>query len=221
MAEEKRLEDLSTRVAPGVIKIKKANVPLAQKIREEKHRENVEYMYAQIPGITGEDFEDMFFGDERIWRKFYESKGLNSKDYQDPKECVRFIEKNYPKDREVKPVTKVASDLYNFVADRLGIDSDEEVRKKRLRFFDARQAPIDYFIGVDGFFEFINERGEKIFCTLDLTQNPEKQSHKADLLFRGFPDYRKKDQEKDYKIWIEEKAKKISGVMQHKSPWYI
>ncbi|MEK7621833.1 MAG: hypothetical protein AAB415_01510 [Patescibacteria group bacterium] len=67
------------------------------------------------------------------------------------------------------PTTRRANDLHAEVALALELENWQE-----LCFFSALKSPLDFFHGVDGFFEF---RGRVV--TIDLTTNPHKDRAKA------------------------------------------
>jgi hypothetical protein len=70
------------------------------------------------------------------------------------------------------PENRLANDLHYLVAEKLGIEDFNQ-----LKFYSAINSPLDYFYGVDGFFEIDGER-----FTLDITANPHKSTHKADYV---------------------------------------
>ena len=70
------------------------------------------------------------------------------------------------------PEPRFASDLHASVALALNLDDWSE-----LRFYTAVGSPLDFFHGIDCFFEF---RG--LIVTIDLTVDPKKLVGKADLV---------------------------------------
>jgi len=165
--------------------------------------------------VTGPEFEDMFFGTKINWERIFKSQGLDNNEYMPPLACIDFIEEHYPEDRAILPETKVSRDLYDKVAEGLGLDP-EDIRylKNHLHFFSSIHAPIDYYNGVDGFFEFIDPQGRRIYCALDTTQNPYKDEYKADVKIMGFPDFRK--DKPHYLEWIDYKGGQITHTLQTK-----
>ena len=73
------------------------------------------------------------------------------------------------------PETRIANDLHALVAEELGLDD-----YLGLLFYTAVGSPLDRFHGIDGFFECGGKR-----VTIDVTQNPNKTTYKADYVVRG------------------------------------
>ncbi len=70
------------------------------------------------------------------------------------------------------PSSRLANDLHSEVALSLGLEDWQE-----LHLFSSVNSPLDYFHGVDGFFEF---RGRVV--TFDVTTNCHKLSAKANFV---------------------------------------
>ena len=68
----------------------------------------------------------------------------------------------------------IANDLHYKVAEALQLEDLSE-----LKFYTALDSPLDLYFGVDAFFEY-----HDAILTVDLTQNPHKLSHKADIIVR-------------------------------------
>jgi len=66
------------------------------------------------------------------------------------------------------------NDLHAFIADQLTEDFNE------LKFYRTNDSPLDTLFGIDAFFEF---RGRVL--TVDVTANPHKISHKADIIIQA------------------------------------
>jgi hypothetical protein len=114
-------------------------------------------------GNTGRIFESEILSTlPDTWRKegfFDEAKSY---------EWVRQNQTWNPSD----PTNKIANELHYKVAEQLGLDDVNE-----LKFYSALGSPLDYFYGVDAFFEI----GNSTF-TLDLSINPHKKEAKADMV---------------------------------------
>lgn len=192
---------------------------------QEKKGEDVVAEYAIIQGITGKEFERMFFGDKINWRKIAEKYGVDITSYMDPKECIKFIVEHYPENRTYIPETTVCRDLYDKVAEGLGMDPDPKEKsgldflKNHLRFFSSLNTSLDYYNGVDGFFEYVDSQGHYIYCALDTTQNPYKAEYKADLKIMGFPDFKKNPD--DYLKWVDYISKNIIHTLKTKRADWI
>lgn len=116
-------------------------------------------------GYTGRLFEEEVLGTLHIvWSR---------ERYVPFVEALRLAKVNQSWDPS-DPSLRVANDLHAEVALALGLDDWRE-----LRLFSAVNSPLDFFHGVDGWFEF---RGRVV--TMDVTVNRRKLSAKADLVIR-------------------------------------
>lgn len=81
--------------------------------------------------------------------------------------------------------TSFPNDLHFTVKEELekAIDPDCE-----LRLYNASGSTLDKMHGVDAFFEMIS-KGQRLYVTLDITNNPDKASHKADVVLQIPPEY--------------------------------
>jgi len=70
------------------------------------------------------------------------------------------------------PSSLAANDLHALVVEALGIDDYSAVS-----FFTAIGSPLDIFHGIDGFVEW-----KGVVVTIDITANPLKIEHKADII---------------------------------------
>lgn len=122
-------------------------------------------MSCLVSGYTGRLFEEEVLGALHItW-----SRGR----FVPFVEALRLAQINQSWDPS-DPNLRVANDLHAEVALALGLDDWRE-----LRLFSAVNSPLDFFHGVDGWFEF---RGRVV--TMDVTTNPHKLSAKADFIIR-------------------------------------
>ena len=98
--------------------------------------------------------------------------------YMSYKEAMCAVRQAQPGGDPTDPVKDTASDLHVFVCEELGCDDYSFVK-----FFTAIGSPLDFFHGVDAWFEF-NGR----VVTIDVTLNPNKEKPKADLVILGQDD---------------------------------
>jgi hypothetical protein len=113
-------------------------------------------------GLTGHLFESQVLGECRVkWDGSYRS-------YASSMELVRANQPGDPMD----PATRTANDLHALVAEQLGLDD-----YAKLGFYTAVRSPLDFFHGVDAFFEF-----QGVVVTMDLTLNPHKDEAKAHIV---------------------------------------
>ena len=91
--------------------------------------------------------------------------------YMTYRDSVKYVKEHQEWD-PTDPDTDKANDLHALVAIDLDLEDFDE-----LKLYNALNTPMDYFHGVDCFFEFLGE-----IVTIDLTINPEKIFYKADLV---------------------------------------
>lgn len=72
------------------------------------------------------------------------------------------------------PQPRMANDLHAYVCIAIGLKDWSEVA-----LYTAVGSPLDFFHGIDGFFEF---HGKVV--TLDVTADPHKDEHKADVIIQ-------------------------------------
>lgn len=131
------------------------------------------------PGYTGHLIEKELFGVPEssknmpeIEKKFREAGFIKMRD------AMSVIKRYQPEGSDPSdPEAGFANDLHATVAELLGIEDYEN-----LRFYTAVGTLIDFKNGVDAFMELDHE-GRTYFVTLDVTANPNKTSHKADIVF--------------------------------------
>lgn len=115
--------------------------------------------------FTGTEIEEESLGHVQV-------SGYNG-EHMAYRESMRWVKAHQPKGWDpTDPSPRFANDLHASVAEALGLDDYSE-----LRFYTAVGSPLDYFHGVDGFFEY---RGKIV--TIDVTVDPGKLTAKADLV---------------------------------------
>lgn len=117
--------------------------------------------YASYTGYTGRLFEEEILGEIHVSWDGYMT-------YNRSLEYAKEHQEWDPSD----PETPKANDLHALVAIALNLED-----WSNLKFYNAVDTPMDYFHGVDCFFEFDGE-----IVTIDLTVNPHKREYKADLI---------------------------------------
>lgn len=93
------------------------------------------------------------------------------------KQLIEYVKNHDPEWDPHDPLgtSRFASNLHTLVAEHLGESGYQD-----LEFFRAADTPLDTLFGVDAFFEF---KGRVL--TVDITRNPHKQAHKADIVLQG------------------------------------
>jgi hypothetical protein len=138
----------------------------------------------------------------------------NSKEpYVDFPSSVRLIKDFQPGGGGKNPKADFLNNLRIEVADRLGLQSDEEM--ERIGAYTAigwpEKTPLDIFHGVDAFITYKAPGKDEILVTLDNTENPEKAAAgaKADIVIFGgdLPD--PNDDEDGYLGMVEKIADKV------------
>ena len=112
-------------------------------------------------GYTGRLFEEEVLGEIH----------LSWDGYMTYRDSVKYVKEHQEWD-PTDPSTDKANDLHALVAIDLDLEDFDE-----LKLYNALDTPMDYFHGVDCFFEFEGE-----IVTIDLTVNPSKITYKADLV---------------------------------------
>lgn len=102
------------------------------------------------------------------------SDSWRSEGYFSEERCYRWVKDHQEWDPS-DPSNRLANDLHYLVAEKLGIIENDKIND--LKFYNAVNSPLDYFYGVDAFFEIGDAR-----FTLDITTNPHKLTHKADYV---------------------------------------
>ena len=135
--------------------------------------------FGELGGYTGKQMEDELLGSvenpkdmPELAEKFKENGFIKLKD------AMRTIKRYQPFEDPSDPDPQFANDLHAKVAEKLLIDD-----YSRVRFYTAVGTYIDVVNGVDAFLEIDDKSGKTIFVTLDVTINPKKDSHKADVVF--------------------------------------
>lgn len=94
--------------------------------------------------------------------------------------------RQFTKDDPTNPAKPFAKELRLAVIDELGLEDDEVM--DRIRFYSAVGTPLDVFHGIDGWIEFFPDDGFPRMVTLDVTMDPGKVEHKADVIVQGMSD---------------------------------
>ncbi len=140
---------------------------------------------------TGKIYEADFLGTVNMPPEFFEAEQKLPRDkkghYRDDDDIYDLFKKYYPKD-PTNPEKELAHELRVEIADMLGLLQAKE-GGDFLKFYTTVKIPqIDYKLGVDAFVEYTDPKTKKTHrVTIDLTQNPEKETHKADIIVRDLP----------------------------------
>ncbi len=94
--------------------------------------------------------------------------------------------REFTKEDPTNPGKPFARELRLAVIDELGLEDEGDM--DRIRFYSAVGSPLDIFHGVDGWIEFVPDKGSPSMVTIDVTLNPEKLTHKADIIVQEVPD---------------------------------
>jgi len=135
------------------------------------------------------------------------------KTYLPYRQAMEIVKKMQPFDPS-DPEPLFANDLHATITEGLKLDDYD-----RLKFFTALNSHLDFFHGVDAFFELTLEDGKKIVITLDITQNvSSKDTCKADVLIL-MPDQGldPQDDRKMYTDKIKQTAEEIVAIIKSKA----
>ena len=58
----------------------------------------------------------------------------------------------------------------------------KHTKSQKVHAFNALNTSCDIFHGIDGFFDIFDEKGKRVTITFDVTSNPNKITHKADIV---------------------------------------
>ncbi|MFA4995977.1 MAG: hypothetical protein WC536_02420 [Patescibacteria group bacterium] len=135
----------------------------------------------------------------------------NLKKYIKYRQAIDLVKKIQPKDSDPSdPEPYFASDLFAELAEDLELED-----YGNLRYYTAVGSRMDFFHGVDAFFEWELDDGRIVQATVDLTMNSEKEDYKADLVIQV------KDDDLDlennrvaYRDFVVSEAKKIASILR-------
>lgn len=120
-------------------------------------------MRHEFDGLTGRLFEAEVLGEIMVVAR--------SREYRSYTAALAEVRQAQPWE-PTDPRPRLASDLHASVCEALGVENYSEVA-----LYTAVGSALDFFHGVDAFVEW---RGEIV--TIDLTVNPYKVRHKADVI---------------------------------------
>jgi hypothetical protein len=160
----------------------------------------------------GMEEEESLLGHKLDWKNLLETNKISC-EKRPFVTWQKIIQNIYPEDPTM-PKKKWSKDLYNFVAEKLGLDIDD---MENLKFYRTLGTDLDR-MGVDCFFVFNNPITKKeADFTIDLTINPQKDEAKANMVINasGIPDYRINIEE--YIAKMEEIAGQIAETLKEKT----
>ena len=153
-------------------------------------------------GYTGKIAESEVLGETA---KPEQEKEMDLESYVTYGQAVDLVQDFQPFQDSTDPYEKrFPQDVHATLADFLGLEDFSQ-----LRYYTAIGSPLDHFHGVDAFFELDLGNGESVRVTLDMTQNPNKQDYKADVVFQ-WPREGLSYKDSDDKPFWEEKVKEVA-----------
>lgn len=135
---------------------------------------------------------------------------VNAQGYLTRDRAIELIRKHTQED-PTNPMKPFARELRLAVAEELGLESDADL--DNLRFYSAVGTPLDVFHGVDGWIEFRPEGGTPRIVTIDVTLDPAKLEHKADVIVHEVPDP-SENEKRFLKFVYEEYAPKVAEKLR-------
>jgi len=137
----------------------------------------------------------------------------NERGYIPRGRAIELVRK-YTKEDPTNPSKPFSKELRLAVLDELGLVDDTDL--DRVRVHTAVGTPLDVFHGVDGWIEFVPERGSPVVVTLDVTMDTGKLEHKADIIVQQFPDPTEDENEflKIVQVHAREVARRMMPVVQ-------
>ncbi len=109
----------------------------------------------------------------------------NERGYTNYHDSMSLVVDHYQGD-PTNPTKPLARELRMAVIEELGLEDDADM--DRIKFYSALGTPLDVFHGVDAWIEFIPENGVPRRVTIDVTLDPSKETHKADVIIQEVPD---------------------------------
>ena len=169
-------------------------------------------MANKFEGYTGKIAESEVLGETTPEEKERE-KEFNG-EYISFKQAVELVKDNGrqpfedPTNPEEKPFPH---DLHATLVEMLSFDNYEQ-----LRFYTAVGSYLDKKHGVDAFVELDLGGGDLVRATLDMTQNPNKQDYKADVVFQWPNEGLDRKDPSDRVAWqdkVSEVSKELTDVL--------
>ena len=164
----------------------------------------------------GFEAEEELLGHKLDWENILQENKIPHEKHT-RREWQEILEQVYPED-PLMPTKKWGKDLYNFVAEKLGIDIDDA---ESLKFYKTLGTDLDR-MGIDCFFTFKNPKNQReTSFTIDLTTKPKKDEYKANAVIQAneVPDYRKNLEK--YIDHMEKLAELIAEELKNKTEFKI
>ena len=153
--------------------------------------------YEKKSGYTGDIVEGEVLGqvtpEQKELEQHFEGRYITFEEAADlvrPEACQPFKDPANPKE---KPFPR---DVHDVVASGMGLKNSRQLRY----FTGAGKSMLDK-MGVDAFYELDLGNGENIRATLDITQNPNKEDYKADVVFQWPQDGISSKSKEDAPVW--------------------
>ncbi len=172
--------------------------------------------YPQEYRYRGFEAEEEFLGHKLDWKNILQENKIHQEKHT-RREWQKILEQVYPENPLI-PTKKWGRDLYNFVAEKLGIDIDD---MESLKFYKTLGTDLDR-MGIDCFFTFKNPGTQReTSFTIDLTTEPKKDEYIADAIVRAneVPDHRQ-DMER-YIDYMENLAEVITKELKNKTEYKV
>lgn len=121
------------------------------------------------------------FGEFRPTKEFIAAYRAKARDsgyvgYEPMLDLIRRYGANDP----LNPEKPFAKELRQAVIEELGLEQSKDM--DRVRLYTAIGTAADVFHGIDSWIEYETDDGRRIVVTLDLTENPNKDACKADVM---------------------------------------
>jgi hypothetical protein len=166
-------------------------------------------------GYTGGMAENEVLG-ETIFEKTEKEKEQEFRgEYVSFEQAVDIV-KN-PKLQPFKDPTEPHEKPFPYDVQATLVDLLSLANYKQVRFYTAVGSYLDKKYGVDAFFELDLGEGNFVRATLDMTQNPNKQEYKADIVFQWPREGLDRRDPGDRAVWLDkvrEVAKEVASVLQ-------
>ncbi len=168
--------------------------------------------------FDGIDTEAHCLGRSINWEEKLKENNINNPEkIRGFKKWTKIIRNLYPEKEAIDPKPKWSTDLFDMVINYLGLDQ-ESIEDQGLKFYNTTGSVLDK-MGVDAMFVYNNPiTNKESMLTIDITKNPNKDQHKADIIISD-PPIRQFMPNKEYQEKMNNIARNIARRLKEKSTY--
>ncbi|MBD3282275.1 MAG: hypothetical protein GF387_01565 [Candidatus Portnoybacteria bacterium] len=160
--------------------------------------------------FMGKDTENHCLGYPLNWEEIISEEDIDPNQERGFRWWAKKIRSVYPKEEAINPMpkSKWSTDLFNMVLESLDLDP-EKLEDQGLHFYKTTGSILDR-MGVDAMFTYKDpETKKEKTVTIDITENPNKDTYKADIIIYKPPTRSDQEYEQRMNEIAEEIAKKL------------